>query len=161
MGRERTDVGDIDFTNDGNGEKCPLFSHIRKANPREYVHAKSHQHRIIRRAIPYGPEFDHDRRPEDEAKIDRGLLFVAYQADIGRQFEFIQTRWLGANTFPHPGDGNSGAAISPLTVPGPDPLTGWQTPGSPPGMRKIRYHKDGKQSPSGPTTSWTCTSRPS
>src|SRR5439155_27006571 len=42
------------------GWRCPVGSHIRRTNPRSerVVGGGGHLHRIIRRAIPYGPPFD-------------------------------------------------------------------------------------------------------
>jgi len=43
---------------------------------------------------------------DDTANEQRGLLFLAYQADIGRQFEHVWTRWLQNADFPMPRSGN-------------------------------------------------------
>jgi Dyp-type peroxidase family len=78
-----------DFADDSVGAFCPLFAHVRKANPRNTKDARIR--RIIRRGITYGP------RPTDRSRDDgqdRGLYFLAYQADIQQQFEFIQMQWL-------------------------------------------------------------------
>ncbi len=42
------------------GLKCPIGSHIRRNNPRDaaVVGTDSTHHRIVRRAMPYGPDFD-------------------------------------------------------------------------------------------------------
>jgi hypothetical protein len=92
-----------DFVSDSAGERCPRFSHVRKANPRDLRSADPRRHRLIRRGIPYGPPL----RPgvtEDDG-VDRGLLFVAYQASLARQFEHIQRLWLDSPNFPRDGDG--------------------------------------------------------
>jgi hypothetical protein len=44
-----------------------------------------------------------DTPPQDDGR-DRGLLFVAYQADLGRQFEVVQ-RWLNDRNLPVAGAG--------------------------------------------------------
>ena len=36
---------------------------------------------------------------------DRGLLFLCYQTDLERQFEFVQNTWVNNVNFPKPGDG--------------------------------------------------------
>ncbi|HEY6881850.1 MAG TPA: peroxidase, partial [Polyangiales bacterium] len=52
-------------------------------------------HRLLRRGMPYGPYL-----PEgaEEDGVPRGLYFVAYNASIERQFEFVQQRWVNAPT---------------------------------------------------------------
>lgn len=44
-------------------------------------------HRILRRGIPYGPEFEQDPQAE------RGLLFACYQSNLDQGFDFIQAAW--------------------------------------------------------------------
>ena len=78
-----------EFVRDIDGAQCPLFAHIRKAHPRSRPDARTH--RIIRRGITYGPSFDERLGPDDR---DRGLYFLAYQADIERQFKRIEVDWL-------------------------------------------------------------------
>ncbi len=94
------------------GERIPLFSHIRKANPRDIQVADARRHRIIRRGVPYGDPLPAGQVEEDGAS--RGLLFLAYQSCIERQFEHIQRRWLNCADFP--------PSQAPPT--GPDPLAG-------------------------------------
>jgi Dyp-type peroxidase family len=79
---------------DPQGLACPLGSHIRRANPRDGLdlndpesQATINRHRLIRRGRPY----------VDGA--ERGLMFTAICADIERQFEFIQQRWLFGPSF--------------------------------------------------------------
>jgi Dyp-type peroxidase family len=96
------------------------LSHIGRAYARWRPPAEASRHRIIRRGIPYGPvwiegQLDHD---------PRGLLFVAYQADIERQFEFVLTQWLGKVEFPVPAAGTD-ALVGQLEWPGrPAPNSG-------------------------------------
>jgi deferrochelatase/peroxidase EfeB len=49
-----------------------------------------HNHRIIRRGVPYGPEFD-PTQPDDG--IERGLLGAFYCGDLANQFEFLMKTW--------------------------------------------------------------------
>lgn len=79
---------------DPQGMRCPFGSHIRRTNPRESFEpnsmeqlAISNRHRILRAGRLY----------EEEGK--KGLLFVCVNADIERQFEFIQQTWVQASTF--------------------------------------------------------------
>jgi Dyp-type peroxidase family len=87
-------VNDFDYLDDPDGLKCPLGAHIRRANPRSglgFGDALSARQRIIRRGMTYGPALADGVTDDDGA--DRGIFFVAYMADIERQFEFIQADW--------------------------------------------------------------------
>lgn len=83
------------------GKSCPLFSHIRKVNPRDLgpdqggsgVTLKS---QMLRRGIPYGPDWTGTADGED-----RGLLFLAYQTSIENQFHRLMTLWVNNPSAPH------------------------------------------------------------
>jgi len=82
---------------DPSGSGCPLGSHARRANPRDSLNPGSNQqlkvtnrHRILRVGRKYAPT-----APDGRA----GLLFMCINADIGRQFEFIQQTWLLGRSF--------------------------------------------------------------
>jgi Dyp-type peroxidase family len=105
------------FADDADGVRCPIGAHIRRVNPRGslgFGGLLERRHRIIRRGMPYG-----DPLPEgaENDHGDRGLLFACYQADIERQFEFIQSQWandgnvfgLGVDRDPLIGDPSSGS----------------------------------------------------
>ncbi len=86
---------DFDFGRDPDGERCPHFAHIRRANPRddgEFIP------RIVRRGMSYGPPY----REGERTAVDRGLVFQAYNASLSEQFEIVQ-RWLagGNRTAPY------------------------------------------------------------
>jgi Dyp-type peroxidase family len=110
---------------DGFGNVCPLSAHIRKVNPRDFFSdaGPSQVRRIIRRGIPFGPPLKIDPKnptaplPEDEAKGNRGLMFLCYQTHIEDQFEFISQKWANNEKQPH-----GGAAVVP--TPGQDPIIG-------------------------------------
>jgi Dyp-type peroxidase family len=94
-----------EFGADPNGELVPCFAHVRKAHPRDPA-AGGLTHRLLRRGIPYGPPLasaGSDGVPQDDGR-ERGLLFAAYQADLGRQYELVQ-RWLNDRNFPAPQTG--------------------------------------------------------
>jgi deferrochelatase/peroxidase EfeB len=101
----------FDFANDPDGTACPYGAHIRRANPRtadlpagtrgwigrlirtlgfasthphDDVLASSRFHRILRRGREY----------VDKETQEQGLRFICLNANIARQFEFIQTSWL-------------------------------------------------------------------
>lgn len=96
-----SDVNDFGYAKfDKDGLKCPFGSHLRRTNPRDNVddHGKkeslklSKQHRIIRRARLYGEIYEGsptNTTPNGEV----GLLFICFNADISRQFEFLQYTW--------------------------------------------------------------------
>ncbi|MGE0260111.1 MAG: Dyp-type peroxidase [Alphaproteobacteria bacterium] len=101
------------FASDADGAVCPLGAHIRRANPRNAdmpggpggpisrlvrtlgfargevrgdLVAPARFHRVLRRGRKYGD----DGAPDGE----RGLRFVCLNANIARQFEFVQNAWL-------------------------------------------------------------------
>jgi len=87
-------VNDFDYLDDPDGLRCPLGAHIRRTNPRSglgFGDALSARQRIIRRGMTYGPAVEEGVSVDDG--VDRGIFFVAYMADIERQFEFIQANW--------------------------------------------------------------------
>ena len=85
---------------DRSGVVCPAGAHIRRTNPRDAIEFRdtvretgllTSRHRIIRRGMPYGPLLGHDER--DDGTVDRGLLFICFNADLERQFELVQRAW--------------------------------------------------------------------
>ena len=115
------------FDDDAAGVRCPFGAHIRRANPRngDYAHhetglkqrladlglpASAFQddvvssvrfHRILRRGREFGPSLSVDEalRPAPPDDPDRGLYFVCLNANISRQFEFIQNAWMTGTKF--------------------------------------------------------------
>ncbi len=83
---------------DADGFACPIGAHIRRANPRDSLPPSpeksamvSNRHRIIRRGRPYAD-------PTGKGK-EQGLVFIALNADLQRQFEFIQQTWINTPKF--------------------------------------------------------------
>jgi deferrochelatase/peroxidase EfeB len=138
------DLNRFTFDQDPDGTRCPFGAHIRRANPRntDYpnrpswwlsrvwsklggaskgyrtdIMASARFHRILRRGREYGPGLTPEQAvqnpPADDPK--RGLHFLCLNANIVRQFEFVQNAWLMSTKF----DGLSGAS---------DPLLGNRTP---------------------------------
>ena len=110
------------FHNDVDGAACPYGAHIRRANPRnadlpegtrgvfarlirilgygrENPHddliASTRFHRILRRGREYVLETDEG----GDRVVQRGLRFICLNANISRQFEFIQAAWLANPKF--------------------------------------------------------------
>ncbi|MFE7565075.1 Dyp-type peroxidase [Kitasatospora sp. NPDC057500] len=105
-----SDRNDFDYVNDPTGLHTPWVAHIRRTHPRAFagiVDDKPKSHRLMRRGIPYGPEFDGS--PNDSR--DRGLMFVCYGTSLEQQFELVQRRWSNSDTFP-PGKGDPGQAVA-------------------------------------------------
>lgn len=89
-------ANDFRYDGDLDGMRCPLGAHIRRSNPRDALGWDGHltfRHRMIRRGMPYGPPLPEGVLDDD---VDRGLVFVSYQASISRQFEGVQVQWLNA-----------------------------------------------------------------
>ncbi|HEX2914306.1 MAG TPA: peroxidase [Chloroflexia bacterium] len=100
---------------DPHGYLCPAGSHVRRTNPRDSLQPTPEdsltsvsRHRILRRGRVYGPTYPADviGYLEEEARKNkrdhfaeelaspRGLAFIAINADLKRQFEFVQQTWI-------------------------------------------------------------------
>jgi len=80
------------------GYKTPLGSHIRRVNPRDAeVAGVARIHRMIRRGTAYGPPLPDGVLEDDGA--ERGLMFAFVGANLGRQFEFVQSEWMNDSAF--------------------------------------------------------------
>ena len=109
------------FAKDPDGTACPYGAHIRRANPRNadlpdgtrgwigrlirtlgfaYAHphddllASTRFHRVLRRGRKYVA-----KGQEDGTTGETGLRFICLNANIARQFEFVQTSWLANPKF--------------------------------------------------------------
>jgi Dyp-type peroxidase family len=115
---------------DPHGERCPISSHVRRANPRdargddpEASLAVVSRHRILRRGRSYGQPLALEAAlaGRDDG-VPRGLYFISLQASIARGFEFIQQTWLSNPGFnglfcePDPIMGN-GDGTGEVTIP--------------------------------------------
>ena len=88
------------YEGDDEGLRCPLGSHLRRSNPRATPLKRVtvvRRHRLIRRGVEYGPPLDAGVLEDDG--VDRGLINMFIQADIERQFEFIQKEWMKGGEF--------------------------------------------------------------
>lgn len=103
-------LSDFTYDKDMSGARCPFASHIRRINPRaslEFMQGDNpaamvrsenafdtpgalvNRRRIIRRGLPYGEVND---RESDRG--EHGIVIMMLNADIGRQFEFVQQQWI-------------------------------------------------------------------
>ncbi|AZO30445.1 cytochrome P450 [Mesorhizobium sp. M1B.F.Ca.ET.045.04.1.1] len=84
---------------DPQGHRCPLGSHIRRSNPRDSLGEDREtqirigkRHRILRVGRTY-------EKKGRSGKVEKGLLFMCLNADIERQYEFIQQTWVSSSSF--------------------------------------------------------------
>jgi Dyp-type peroxidase family len=122
---------------DADGSVTPRFAHIRKANPRDETRPDPgdpvERHRMIRRGSPFGAPLSDGEGGDPGAQ--RGLHFLCCVADVARQFEFVQSRWLNDPNFPNGGapeqPGGQYQPPAPGTpADGPDPVVGEHDPGA-------------------------------
>jgi Dyp-type peroxidase family len=111
------------YESDASGGRCPFGAHIRRANPRntdfperrlstlrkliimlgfgpkgfyDDLTSSVRFHRILRRGREYGSELSPEQalEPAPENESPRGLNFICLNANISRQFEFLQNAWI-------------------------------------------------------------------
>jgi Dyp-type peroxidase family len=129
VGRAADDarLNQFTFDDDPGGARCPIGAHIRRANPRnadfpghptglsqliamlgithrgyaDDLTSSVRFHRILRRGREYGPGLS----PAEALALapsndpERGLHFVCLNANITRQFEFLQNSWVMGTKF--------------------------------------------------------------
>ncbi len=97
------------YGDDPAGTRCPIGAHIRRVNPRDAFGFQGrliNRRRITRRGLPYGPYVPEDATT-DPAELDateRGVVFMALNASITRQFEFVQQQWITYGNDAHLGN---------------------------------------------------------
>ena len=57
---------------------------------------ESQRHRLLRRGRSFGPAFDPAAAGDT---VERGIQFIAINANIRRQFEFVQQTWINNPKF--------------------------------------------------------------
>ncbi len=105
-------LSDYTYDDDMSGAKCPFSAHVRRINPRASLEmirdegdtpgslkrsvcafdtpgALSNRRRLLRRGLPYGDVKD---RTRDDG--NHGIIIMMINADINRQFEFVQQQWI-------------------------------------------------------------------
>jgi Dyp-type peroxidase family len=89
------------YLDDLRGTNCPIGAHVRRLNPRSGLTgpngASVHRHRLLRQGLPYGPRLPADATADDGA--ERGAIMLLVNADIARQFEFVQKVWINDGDF--------------------------------------------------------------
>ena len=126
--REQRASNQFTYDDDAAGVRCPIGAHIRRANPRtadlpagstgrwarilrllgfggrgveDDLVASARFHRLLRRGREYGERLSVERALSS-ASIDgeaRGLRFICLNANITRQFEFVQNAWIMGSKF--------------------------------------------------------------
>ena len=95
------------YASDPQGTRCPLSAHTRRVHPRDdfgFDGRLVHRRRITRRGLPYGPFPDLNDPASAADSIDRGVVFMALNASISRQFEFVQQQWIEYGNDSHQGN---------------------------------------------------------
>jgi Dyp-type peroxidase family len=83
------------YSADGEGTKCPVGAHLRRVHPRDAFGFNGKlidRRRITRRGQPYGKFAAEGDAVSDTD--DRGIIFIALNASLSRQFEFVQQQWI-------------------------------------------------------------------
>lgn len=121
---------DFNYDGDAQAELCPFHAHIRRANPRPPItkaDAGARPPRIVRRGMSYGPPVD-PQADKSAPSPERGLVFMAYNASLGEQFEVVQSWLVGGNS--------SGSSSGDS-----DPFLGLAEPGR---LRHFRFEHGGQ-----------------
>jgi deferrochelatase/peroxidase EfeB len=112
-----------DGSGDPRGLRCPVGAHMRRVNPRGQPvtgqgepGGSNNTHRLIRRGMPYGPNYD-PKEPYDG--IERGLLGYFINSSIENQYEFVLGHWVNDSEF---------AGAVRLNPKSKDPMIGTQDP---------------------------------
>ncbi|MBV8143158.1 MAG: peroxidase [Verrucomicrobia bacterium] len=116
------------FDQDPTGSRCPFGAHVRRANPRntdfpdrpgnvwrklitmlgfgpkgfrDDLTSSVRFHRIVRRGREYGTQLTPEEAlaPARGSDPERGLHFMCLNANIARQFEFLQNAWINSTKF--------------------------------------------------------------
>lgn len=127
-GVDNIPLNQFTYQSDPDGTHCPLGAHIRRGNPRnadfpygtkgllsrlirtlgfgreklrEDLIASTRFHRILRRGRTYGQEIPLDAvfRSGQSDNEERGIHFICLNANIARQFEFVQNAWIMSTKF--------------------------------------------------------------
>jgi deferrochelatase/peroxidase EfeB len=120
-------LNDFTYGADPEGVRCPLGAHIRRTNPRNAdlppgapgflsrlvrtlgfdaaaraldLTSSTRYHRLLRRGREYGTALSIEQALGGAAgETEAGLHFMCLNANIQRQFEFVQSAWIASNRF--------------------------------------------------------------
>lgn len=114
------------FDADPAGNHCPIGAHIRRTNPRTAdlppggdglvsrlirtlglnsesrardLAASARFHRLLRRGREYGTQVTPEQAVRLQTPVESGLHFMCLNANIQRQFEFVQSAWIMSTHF--------------------------------------------------------------
>jgi Dyp-type peroxidase family len=93
------------YGKDLSGLRCPVGAHIRRGNPRDAFGFNGelvNRRRIMRRGLPYGKYVPEGQPVRDED--EHGIIFMALNASLFRQFEFVQQEWIEYGNDLHQGN---------------------------------------------------------
>lgn len=107
---------DFDFSDDPEGRVCPIGSHIRRSNPRAGLTddpvdsiTEVKRRRLLRRGRTFGSPAPSSVYPAGLGVTDRagsgppgdarGIHFIALNASLEQQFEFVQQSWVNSRLF--------------------------------------------------------------
>jgi Dyp-type peroxidase family len=96
---------DFTYGTDAEGARCPIGAHLRRVHPRDAFGFNGqliNRRRITRRGLPYG-RFVPDGEPVTD-KEERGVIFMVLNANLSRQFEFVQQQWVQYGNDSHLGN---------------------------------------------------------
>jgi Dyp-type peroxidase family len=120
------EANDFTFDADPTGNRCPIGAHIRRTNPRNAdlppgrenlvsklirtlglssrsrtrdLAASTRFHRLLRRGREYGVQVTPEQALRLQTPVESGLYFMCLNANIQRQFEFVQSAWLMSTHF--------------------------------------------------------------
>jgi deferrochelatase/peroxidase EfeB len=126
--KQDAQLNQFTYESDPDGMGCPIGAHVRRGNPRTvdlpgnpggifsqayhmlgFGETSLHEdlvssvrfHRVLRRGREYGPGLSPGEavEPAPPGDPERGLHFVALNANIERQFEFVQNAWMARTKF--------------------------------------------------------------
>jgi Dyp-type peroxidase family len=123
---------DFTYAADPAGTRCPMGAHIRRAHPRDAFGFQGrliNRRRITRRGLPYGPFATEDQTVSDSD--ERGVIFMALNANLSRQFEFVQQQWIQYGNDSHLGN-DKDALMGNHAGHGRFTIAGDTTPANPP-----------------------------
>ena len=107
--RDKQRQTNFTYGGDLDGTRCPIGAHIRRVHPRDSAGFHGNlvdRRRIMRRGLPYGKYVPEGEPVRDEE--EHGIIFMALNASLFRQFEFVQQQWIEYGNDAHLGSDKDG-----------------------------------------------------